>query len=93
MRGKIYVDQPFLIRFKLSEDVSTATAIIFKYIDPDGTDGTLTSITTESDGYTVNKLTSFAKEGMWTVWAYVDFPGYAGVPSEPAHIKIWKEGE
>lgn len=93
MRGKIYKDQPFLIRLKLSEDVSTATNIIFKYIDPDGIEGTLITITTESDNHTVNKITSFDKEGMYIVWAYVDFPGYAGVPSEPAHIKIWREGE
>lgn len=93
MRGKIYVDQPFLIRLKLSEDVSTATNIVFKCIDPDGENSTLTDIGVESDNYTTYKITSFNKEGLWTVWAYVDFPVYAGVPSEPAHIKIWKEGE
>lgn len=82
-----------MIKLKLSEDLSTATNIVFKCIDPDGENSILTDIAVESDNYTTYKVTSFNKEGLWTVWAYVDFPGYAGVPSEPAHIKIWREGE
>jgi len=94
MRGKIYVNQPFLIRLRLSDDLSVASNIIIKYIDPDGVEGTFTTGITLEDDYTLVRVSSLSKEGMWTIWAFIEFPiPYDGVPSEPARLKIWKEGE
>ena len=102
--GKIYINQPFLLKTTIIEDVEgtetpvdiTGLPIVFNYVDPEGVKKTFTPvvITGAAAGeceYQVPK-DILTLPGRYTFWAVVTF-GNGDVPAEPQELILYEVGK
>jgi len=93
----IYKGQTELsLRANTGVDITGATAMLIKYTDPDGNEGSFTaSIYDASKGiinYDIVSSTDLNIIGKWVLWAYVTFVSGNSAAGKPFTLEIFNEG-
>ena len=95
--GRLYKNQTkFRLRLHTSQDITSCTASI-KYEKPSRKTGVWNAaIESESSGIIYvdgGPATKFDEDGIWKIWAYVNFPGNLRAPGKAFKETIFLEGD
>lgn len=96
--GKIFKNQDYLfIRVFIGYDLSDATAVLIKYKDPNGNEGSwAATIEDESKGIVIRTFTAGSPlnvSGKWIFWAHVTFTDGRVAPCKSFTETIYDESE
>jgi len=90
---KIFKDQFFRISLDTGIDISPATLLLIKYIDPEGIRGEWTAtLDPDNNNKMFYDVTGLTKVGRWKVWGKATFT-LGDVPGEKAFFDLYEEGE
>lgn len=93
----IYKGQTELsIRVNTGVDITGATAVLLKYKDPNGLEGSFTATIYDSyEGiinYDIVSSLDLNVVGKWTFWSHITFANAKSAPGKPFTLEVFKEG-
>ena len=97
MMGKIYKNQDYLrVRVHIGYTLSDAAAVLIKYRDPNGVEGSwAVAVENELNGIVYRDFAAGSPlnvAGVWTFWSHVTFTDGRVAPGEAFEQTVYDEG-